>query len=67
MRIGIDYGVAARETAGIARHVRELVATLLQIDHVNEYVLTVTSDAKGDIVGTLPRKVIIHRLPFSEW
>jgi len=67
MRIGIDYGVATRETAGIARHVRELVAALLQIDHVNEYVLTVTSDAKGDIVGTLPRKVIIHKLPFSEW
>ncbi|MFC2034336.1 glycosyltransferase family 4 protein [Chloroflexota bacterium] len=65
MRIGIDYTLAVTETAGIARHIREIVASLLEIDHENEYILVVASDAQGDIINTLSRKVEVHKLPFS--
>jgi len=67
LRIGIDYTIAVTGIAGVTRHARELVAALLEIDHVNEYLLIVTSDAKGDVASTLPRKVAIHKLPFSQW
>lgn len=66
MRIGIDYTIAVTGIAGLTRHTRALVAALLEIDHANEYVLTVTSDAKGDVASTLPRKVAVRKLPFSE-
>jgi len=67
LRIGIDYTIAVTETAGIARHVRELVAALLEIDQVNEYILIFTSDVKGGVSSTLPQKLAIRRLPFSQW
>lgn len=37
MRITIDYTPALRQTAGIGRYTRELVAALARIDHENEY------------------------------
>ena len=70
MRIGFDYTVAVTETAGIARYTRELMTALLEMDLVNEYVLTITRDAHEDPASTLPREVKIRKLPFShqgEW
>jgi glycosyltransferase involved in cell wall biosynthesis len=66
LRIGIDYTIAVTGIAGLTRHTRALMAALLEIDRANEYILIVTSDAKGDVVSTLPRKVAIRKLPFSE-
>lgn len=39
MRIGIDISQIAFEGTGVARYVREIVKSLLTLDHENEYVL----------------------------
>ena len=67
MRIGIGYTIAVTGTAGLTRHARELVAALLETDHVNEYILTITSHTKGDVASAIRQRVTIRRLPFSEW
>ena len=50
LRIGIDYTIAVTGIAGLTRHTRALMAALLEINRANEYILIVTSDAKGDVV-----------------
>ncbi|MEP7200013.1 MAG: glycosyltransferase, partial [Chloroflexota bacterium] len=45
MRIGIDYTAAAKQSSGIGRITRELVAGVAALDHDNEYVLLVARDA----------------------
>ena len=67
MRIGIDYTVTVTERAGLARHTREFVAALLELDLVNDYVLTLTSDAKQEAGVDLLRRATICRLPFGKW
>ena len=37
MHIAIDYTSALRQTAGIGRYTRELVAALAELDHDNAY------------------------------
>ena len=66
MRIGIDYTVAVTERAGLARHTREFVAALLELDLVNDYVLTLTSDAKQEAGTDLLRRATTCRLPFGK-
>ncbi|MFQ6102380.1 MAG: glycosyltransferase family 4 protein [Anaerolineae bacterium] len=39
MRIGIDYTAAARQRAGIGRYTRELIAALLALESVHQYVI----------------------------
>ena len=39
MRIAIDYTPALRQTAGIGRYTRGLVAALAELDHDNAYTL----------------------------
>jgi glycosyltransferase involved in cell wall biosynthesis len=50
MRIGIDYTSAVRQSAGIGRYTRSLVAALARADEQNDYILLVPSDGRGALV-----------------
>ncbi len=47
MRIGIDYGAAVWQGAGIGRCARALIAALLRLDRENEYVLLYPRGRRG--------------------
>ena len=49
-RIGIDFTSASRERAGIGRYARELIRALSRLDHDNQYVLFVPSDAHDELL-----------------
>ncbi len=71
MRIAIDYTPAIRQGAGIGRYTRGLVATLMELDHENEYTLLVIGGRQeagskrpiGLHPASLPPNFRIRRLP----
>jgi glycosyltransferase involved in cell wall biosynthesis len=67
LKIGIDFTSASRERAGIGRYARELIRALSRIDHDNQYVLFVPSDAHDELLrfDWSPNFKIVHA-PINE-
>jgi hypothetical protein len=70
MRIGIDISQMVYEGTGVARYVRELVASLIKEDTQNEYVLFGASLRKRDVftafaVSLDAKNVRLVTFPFS--
>ena len=64
MRIGIDFTAAVRQSAGIGRYTRLLIAALAQIDRENKYVLL---SAGRQPAGTLwPANFGRRELPLTD-
>ncbi len=67
MRIGIDFTSASRERAGIGRYTRELVRSLVRLDHTNRYALFVPRDAHAELVQfDWSSNFSIKRAPLTE-
>lgn len=61
MRIGIDISQIVYEGTGVARYVRETVKALLELDHVNEYILFGSSFRRRDKFYNFYKQVIKNK------
>ncbi len=64
MKIGVDYTVALKQSGGIGRITRGLLADVALLDPQNEYVLLHASDAAP--LAPLANNFHWRRMPFSE-